>query len=122
MTYHKDTEAHYTFALDGYAMTHCDCWLAAFSDVPCDGRMEKAHLVRQQTIKREIRGAEDPKAILWDSRVLRPGCYRHHTMLDQAKTLRIPREAIPVETEQYAAELGLTWWLDRTYLRTDVAA
>lgn len=30
-------------------------------------------------------------------------------------TLRIPREAIPVETEAWAAENGLTYWLDKTY-------
>jgi len=27
----------------------------------------------------------------------------------------VPRSAIPADTEQWAAEHGLTWWLDRTY-------
>lgn len=36
-------------------------------------------------------------------------------MLDQTKSLRIPRSAIPAETEQWAAEHGLEWWLTRVY-------
>ena len=115
----------YDFALEGYAMSHGDCFLAAFSDVPCDGRMEKAHLVRQQTIRKALRSkddVEDARAIIWDPRVWRPACYRHHTMLDHARTLRIPREAIPAETVEYARELGLLWWVDRTYREREMLA
>lgn len=116
------TDTTYTFALDGYAMSHGDCFLAQFSDTPCDGRMQKAHLLRAQTIRRELntkvhkedwRG--DLASAVWDPRAWRPACYRHHTMLDQARTLRIPREAIPADTVEYARELGLLWWVDRTY-------
>jgi hypothetical protein len=122
------TDAIYTYAMDleGQTVGHGDCFLAAFSDRPCAGRMQKAHLIRQQTIRRELRwrnDGEDVAATLWDERVWRAACYRHHTMLDQARTLRIPRSAIPAETEAYAGEFGLGWWLDRTYgLREDVAA
>jgi hypothetical protein len=38
-------------------------------------------------------------------------------MLDTARTLRIPLEAIPSGTIELALELGLDWWLDREYDR-----
>lgn len=89
------------------------CWLAQFaSGASCEGRMQKAHLIRAQVIRREV---SRDKTVLWTPAVWRPACYRHHMMLDHAKTLTIPRSAIPAETERWAAEHGLTWWLDRTY-------
>ena len=39
----------------------------------------------------------------------------HHGKLDQSRTLRIPRADLPSDVEEFAAELGLTWWLDREY-------
>jgi hypothetical protein len=39
----------------------------------------------------------------------------HHGMLDQSRRLRIPRERLPAEVEEFAAELNLSWWLDREY-------
>lgn len=112
----------YTYGfLPGEAPT---CWLAQFApDVPCDGRMEKAHLIRAQVIRRElIRHHEraplrkpERDALLWAPGVWRPACHLHHGMLDQAKTLRIPRSALPAETEAWAAEHGLEWWLDHEF-------
>lgn len=90
-----------------------ECFLAQFApEVPCAGRMEKAHLIRAQTIRREVSRA---RLVVWDPRVWRPACFRHHVMLDQTKTLVVPRSAIPAETEQWARENGLAWWLERTY-------
>ena len=88
------------------------CFFAQFSSEPCSGRMERAHLVRAQTIRREVGRA---RAVIWCPAVWRHACFRHHWMFDQAKTLIVPRSAIPADTEQWAAEHGLTWWLDRTY-------
>jgi hypothetical protein len=43
-------------------------------------------------------------------------------MLDYARTIRIPRDALPLAVEEFAAEHGLTWWLEREYgLREDAA-
>ena len=85
-----------------------------------------AHLIPKQQIKKALAGMVlddlDGYVILWDQRVTRAACYRHHTMLDQSRKLRVPRHAIPVETEEYAAELGLGWWLDREYGPRVVAA
>jgi hypothetical protein len=89
------------------------CWLAQFApDVPCDGRMDPVHLIRKQVIRREVSRS---RAVLWTPAVLKPGCRRHHTMLDQSKTLRIPSSALPGETEAWALENGLEWWLIETY-------
>lgn len=116
-------ETPYTFGFgdEGEVAT---CWLRQFADDECGGRLEKAHLLRQQTIRRELKnreGIEDLRAIIWDPRVWRPACNRHHTSFD-AKRLRIPREAIPEDTERFAREWGLDWWLDRNYQRTEAAA
>jgi hypothetical protein len=89
-----------------------ECWLKRFApDVPCYGRMQWCHLIREQTIRKEVSRAE---AILWDPRVLKPGCYRHHTMLDTLKLI-VPRSALPVEVEQFAAEHKIDWWLTKRY-------
>ncbi len=64
-----------------------------------------------------------PAELAQDPRSWRPGCGGltgiggHHGMFDQTaiRPLRVPRALIPVDVEEYAAELGLTTWLDRTY-------
>lgn len=107
------------------------CWLAAFSREPCDGRLEQAHLVPKQIIRREVwnrvHHAKEPdealaprlpptaRDLLWDERTWVPACYRHHTMLDVARTLTVPRGALPPGLTEFCAEFGLTWWLDREY-------
>ena len=59
--------------------------------------------------------------ILWDERAWVPmcggltGCSGHHGALDTARTLRIRRDELPAAVEEFAAELGLTWWLEREY-------
>jgi hypothetical protein len=61
------------------------------------------------------------EAVVWDERAWvwmcggPTGIGGHHGRLDYSRRLRIPRHRIPPETEEFAAELGLGWWLDRTY-------
>lgn len=43
----------------------------------------------------------------------------HHGMLDVARTLRVPRPLLPGGLEEFAASLGLSWWLDREYGEKD---
>lgn len=107
---HRERETLYTFGCLPEEIPAC--FLAQFTGTTCAGRMERAHLIREQTIRREVSRS---KLILWAPAVWRPACHRHHGELDQTKTLRIPRSAIPAETEQWAADHGLDWWLDRTY-------
>lgn len=95
------------------------CFLAGFTATPCEGRMIRAHLVPRQLIRRECGPdwrtvADDPRCWRWScGGVMGPG--GHHGMLDQSRTIRIPRDSLPAETEEFAAEHGLTWWLDREY-------
>jgi hypothetical protein len=39
----------------------------------------------------------------------------HHGAFDHARTIWLPRSALPAEVEQLAYESGLLWFLDRTY-------
>lgn len=107
----RDRPALYTYGfLPG---ENPECFLEQFAPATlCDGRMERAHLIREQTIRKHVSRS---KLILWAPAVWRPACHRHHGLLDQSKTLRIPRSAIPAETEAWADDNGLTWWLDREY-------
>lgn len=92
------------------------CQLAPFSHDRCDGRLVRVHLLPRQLLKRN--GYAD---LVDDPRTWVVGCggimgnAGHHGQLDQSRTLRIPREAIPAETEALAEELGLSWWLGREY-------
>ena len=96
------------------------CFLARFSDRPCEGRLIRAHLIPRQLINREV-----PFEIR-DLAIQHPGSWvaacggvmgnaGHHGMLDASRTLRVPREALPEQTEELAVLLGLEWWLDREY-------
>jgi hypothetical protein len=96
---------------------------------PCDGRLVRAHLIPAQLLKRETNAAVRARAmtqatqdmLVWDPRAWvwmcggPTGIGGHHGRLDYSRRLRIPRHRIPPETEEFAAELGLGWWLDRTY-------
>lgn len=92
------------------------CYLAPFSDRPCDGQLVRCHLLPKQLLKREGHraAAADERSWVW-------GCGGpmgnggHHGMLDHSRTLRVPLAALPTGTVELAAELGLTWWLEREY-------
>jgi hypothetical protein len=92
------------------------CWASMWVQGagPCDGHLVKAHLIPKQLLKRE-------GLPLWDDAVWVPMCGGptgiggHHGMLDHSRTLRIPRDAIPSDLEAFAAEHGLSYWLDREY-------
>lgn len=103
------------------------CWLAQFSDRPCDGQLRKVHLIPRRLILREL-PAEVSAGAVWDPRVWVWACggvvgvAGHHGMLDYSRTLRVPRSALPPELEVFASEVGLSWWLDREYgLREEAA-
>jgi len=127
----------YNFAVDPSA----GCWFAKLplpSLSPCQGRLERAHLISKQAIKREIwmpahHGRHRVPELLaklppslrdlqWDERVWVPGCAHHHHLLDQSRKLRLRRSWLPEGVEEFAAEFGITWWLDRNYPPLEVAA
>lgn len=113
------------------------CFLAQFSNKPCEGRLVRVHLIPKQLLKRTWRSLERQDyplpfdsltALLADERAWVDGCGGivgiggHHGMLDHSRTLRIPRSAIPDGTVELAEELGLGWWLDREYGEIGAAA
>jgi hypothetical protein len=78
------------------------------------------HVIYLQELKRVIRShnLEDRRqGILYDRRNLLPLCERHHAAHHSGAhplTLTIVRSACP-KVDQFAAELGLDWWLERYY-------
>jgi hypothetical protein len=82
---------------------------------PCEGRLVRCHLLPVQLLKRHhVYDPDDDRAWVWGCGGLM-GASGHHGMFDYAKTIRIPRSAIPSKTEALAYEVGLIWYLDRTY-------
>lgn len=80
---------------------------------PCEGPLERAHLIRAQVIAREI-GSDFET--LWDPRAWVPGCVRHHRALDHSRQIRIPRAQLPAAVEQFAVEHeAVAYWLEREY-------
>jgi hypothetical protein len=88
------------------------CWLARFNpSVPCDGPMDRAHLLAKQSLKREV--SADPR-LVWHPSLWVWACRRHHVDLDN-HVFRIGRGDLPEATELAAEILGLGWLLDREY-------
>jgi hypothetical protein len=102
--------------------SHPTCFLARFSDRPCDGRLVKAHLIPRNLLFRSLdpitarKVIADPRSWVWACGGIM-GNAGHHGMLDASRTLRVPLEEIPSETIELAVEIGLDWWLDREYAR-----
>jgi hypothetical protein len=88
------------------------CWLSQFStrERVCSGRMDRAHLVPQQLLRREGHAALCPDPRLW-----KPACRLHHGMFDGYTGVVVPRDALPVELEELCLAIGLDWYLDRRY-------
>jgi hypothetical protein len=61
--------------------------------------------------------------LIGDERIMEWGCggpmgnAGHHGQFDNpaVNVLRVPRELLPLGVEEFAAELGMLPWLDRTY-------
>lgn len=89
------------------------CYLAEFSGAPCEGRMDRCHLIPQQLLRREKLGHECPNPATWV-----PACRKHHKMLDESRKLRVPFHKLPVALMAFCAEHELSWWLEREYGKT----
>lgn len=95
-----------------YACLGRTCWLAQFDDRACEGRMDPAHLIPKQTLKK-ARCEVD----LWDERLWVPACRFHHGQWDNHRFV-VPRESLPVDFVGLVGELGLDWYLDRRFPAT----
>jgi uncharacterized protein CbrC (UPF0167 family) len=97
------------------------CYLATYGELehgdrmtPCLGSLVMAHLIPKQLLKRE--GLR-----IWDQSVWVLACggmtgsAGHHGAFDVARTLRLPRQALPERLEEFAEAHGISYWLDREY-------
>lgn len=94
------------------------CWLAKWGRGPCYGRLVKAHLIPQQTLRKEI--AYLTPEITWDERAWVWACggimgnASHHGQFDAGKII-IPRQDLPIGLLEFAAEHGLMWYVDKHF-------
>lgn len=88
------------------------CFLEAFDTRkrPCQGRMDRAHLVTRQVLRRE--GHE---ALIPDERTWVPACRLHHSSWDSFMGVVVPRAALPAAFVALMQEIGLSWWVERRY-------
>ena len=95
------------------------CYFARFSERPCAGPIQAAHWLSVSFLK-----SQTPMmiamgdAVIADPRNGVPACAFHHGQFDN-RFLRVPRSAVPGHVEHFAADLGLTWRLDRDHPTTE---
>lgn len=112
-----------------------ECFFAGLPGAgECDGPLRVCHLIKKQVITREAftrehrqRYASDAAAcgalarLVTDERCWVPGCggpmgnAGHHGAFKPDGPRGIPRALLPAGLEEFAAELGLGWYLDRTF-------
>lgn len=92
------------------------CFFIDFDAGPCDGRLVRAHLVKRQVLVREghARRVHDPRSWVWCCGGAH-GNAGHHGMLDHARTLRVPLNMLPPGFLAMMEEIGMSWYVERTY-------
>ena len=76
----------------------------------CSGHVDRMHWIPKQRLRHRGLSAEE----VWDRRIWDYGCRRHHHLFDNG-FINLGREQLPAKVEDYAAEKGLGWSLDRDY-------
>ena len=93
------------------------CFFADFPDAgPCDGRLVRAHLCKQQTLKSHGHAAycKDPRSFVWCCGGP-TGCSGHHGAMDHARSLRIPINMLPGGFVAMMDEIGMGWYVEKHY-------
>lgn len=107
------------------------CFFKAFAPLglrECDGPPQRHHVVSRQRLKKElgpkrthlmadgelVAAKRRLRDALGDSRNLVWVCKRHHDLWTNAR-LVVPRSAVPVSVDEFAAAHGLTWDVDRQF-------
>jgi hypothetical protein len=92
------------------------CFFADRDAGPCDGRLIRAHLVKQQVLKREGHGryCKDPRSWVWCCGGP-TGCGGHHGHMDRSLKVRIPRADLPTGFLAMMEEIGMSWYVERYY-------
>ena len=93
---------------------------AAYSDAlrgQCEGIHQWHHCLKQQVLRREIKGHLALLVALADHRNLMRLCSKHHEWVTGAR-IHFTRDELPESVEEFASEFGLTWRLDHDYGRS----
>jgi hypothetical protein len=80
----------------------------------CEGGLIRAHLIPRQLIARVGGRQLDRRSYVLACGGL-SGLSGHHGMFDSSKKLRVAREELPPVLFEFADELGLGWYIERTY-------
>lgn len=85
------------------------CWASQFFDDACSpGRFDRMHIGFRKQYLRKKGLSEDQ---VWDERVWKWGCRRHHERLD-GPYFTLHRDQLPASVEDYAQEHELVHQLD----------
>lgn len=94
---------------DAWASNLGPCMICPAEGAECAGPVQGHHAIDKRALKR--RGLH---RYLWDLRNRVPVCeWRHEQHTTRVKP--IPRGLLPASVFEFAAELGLSWWVDRFY-------
>ncbi len=89
------------------------CWYAGWSDRECWGPLDADHLLDQRLLAQHhpsgLRGLSLTDLLL-DARGCVPACRRHHQDR-HARVFVVPYLRLPDGLHEFAAELGLVWYL-----------
>ena len=111
------------------------CRLAEFAPAgaeECRGPMQRCHLISKRRLKELWREVHHGRAarrrrvppgtlprtlleLLRDPQLWWWGCERHHRLMDERRSLRIPRERLPWEVESFAVAAQLEKYLEDEY-------
>lgn len=92
------------------------CFLTRYTDTPCryrfDGNPDPCHMIDQQRLKRAFKSRglkpHEIAALVWDERIVFPGCRRHHDALDgrcsEKEEILLDEADYPASVREYAAE------------------
>lgn len=78
------------------------CYLRRLGYKTCNGRLDRAHLIPKQRMKKA--GITD-QDVIWDPRVWRWVCRAHHHALDM-KFIHLTEDQYPPEVGEWADEHG----------------
>lgn len=90
------------------------CFLAPFSDKPCEGPLRRVHLLDQHKLKQRGHDPADPLTWVLACGGWGYGNEAHHGDFD-ARKLVVPRSALPDGLEALAERLRLMIWFSRRY-------
>jgi len=90
------------------------CWFARLGYVDHDGPLQRAHWIPKQRLRQAGLGTD----AVWDPRVWRWSCMRHHHKVDNG-FIDLNPDDFPAELWEYAAENRFSFNADRGQFYAD---